>query len=249
LKTCCKSCPFLKQEKGFCGHDLDCDVRDNDGLQPPWYWRSGALWPEGFREVVGGEYVRKMGTKLLQRHLPEAEVIRADRIEDCSLWNRYAARRAALRYAAQVEVQNVNPETFADIAFSAKTTLDRSVNEVYLFHGTSAEAACAIAQSSFRPSSAGCFGAGAYFADTAHRSDTYARTNEDGTKIMLLCRVALGNIKTLPEGQDREASARLSRDSVHNSLVGTTSCGREFVIWDVDQIYPEYMLFYTKSKK
>jgi len=247
FKTCCRSCAHLKKEKGFYGHDIECDIRDNNGLCPPWYWKSAARWPDNFHDEIGGEYVRRMGTKLLQRHLPSAEVLRADRIEDSELWRRYSARRAELRIGAGVSVEDVRPETLESIDFSAKTTLDRSLNEVYLLHGTSEDAARAIAQSNFRPSSSGCFGSGAYFADSASRSDTYARSHEDGTKIMLLCRVALGNIKTLECGQDREASSRLSQGSAYNSLLGTTAYGREFVVWDIAQVYPEYIMYYKKD--
>ena len=57
-----------------------------------------------------------------------------------------------------------------------------------MFHGTSEDAAKAIANSDFRmPSHAGNFGKGLYFADEAKKSDGYAKANSDGSPSQ--CRV------------------------------------------------------------
>ncbi|CAJ1334832.1 unnamed protein product [Effrenium voratum] len=92
--TCCKSCAFLKEKHGYCGHDIDCDIRANDAVCPPWYWKAAAEWPGSFHEEVGGEYVKEMGTKILRRRLPEWRVLRCERIEDAVLWDKYTAKRA-----------------------------------------------------------------------------------------------------------------------------------------------------------
>eukprot|EP00913_Durusdinium_trenchii_P022687 g21306.t2 len=109
--TCCKSCAYLKKERGL------------------------------------------MGTKILQRRLPDWKVVRCERIEDAVLWDKYTAKRAQLRERS-VAKANIQPETAESIQYSANTTLD-------------------------------------------HRAEDQ--------KIMLLCRVALGGVKVLPEGQDRSA--------------------------------------------
>ena len=82
---------------------------------------------------------------------------------------------------------DVQPETAESIQYSANTTLDHLVNEVWLLHGcwacmppsavhrgTSEDAAKAISHSNFLPSSGGCFGSGIYFADDARKSNQYA---------------------------------------------------------------------------
>lgn len=241
--ACCKSCEHLRA-KGQAGHDIECDIRFNGALVSPWYWDAQGDVP--FHHEVERKYVMDMGTKLLQRRLPRASVTKAVRIEDSQLWTTFARRRTELRASGRVVFGNFVPETMDSMTYSAKTTLDRSVNEVYLLHGTSEEAARNIATSNFRPSFEGCFGSGAYFADEADRSDTYARALEDGGRIMLLCRVVLGNVCRLPDGQDREAARRLEREGLFNSLLGTTQCGKEYVVWDKRQIYPEYIMYYTR---
>ncbi|CAJ1452888.1 unnamed protein product, partial [Effrenium voratum] len=226
--TCCKSCAFLKEKHGYCGHDIDCDIRANDAVCPPWYWKAAAEWPGSFHEEVGGEYVKEMGTKILRRRLPEWRVLRCERIEDAVLWDKYTAKRAQIRERG-VRKADIQPETAESIQFSANTTLDHGVNEVWLLHGTSEEAA------------KGCFGTGVYFADDAKKSNQYAKgRTEDNCKIMLLCRVILGNVMVLPKGQDRTAD-RFAEDPHVDAILGTTDT-REFVVYDTAQIYPEYIL-------
>lgn len=240
--TCCKSCAYLKEQRGICGHDILCDIRSNEALCPPWYWKSAAKWPGAFHEEVEGEYVKQMGTKILQRGLPDREVVRCYRIEDAVLWERYAAKRAEIR-ERKVQIEDIRPKTKESIAYSASTTLDTGVNEVWLLHGTSEEAARAIATSNFLATCGGCFGAGAYFADDARKSNQYAKaTTADGYKIMLLCRVVLGSVKQLPPGQDRSADHYASDPNI-DSCLGFTDT-REFVVYDMAQIYPEYIMYY-----
>ncbi|CAJ1452892.1 unnamed protein product [Effrenium voratum] len=133
-----------------------------------------------------------------------------------------------------VRKADIQPETAESIQFSANTTLDHGVNEVWLLHGTSEEAA------------KGCFGTGVYFADDAKKSNQYAKgRTEDNCKIMLLCRVILGNVMVLPKGQDRTAD-RFAEDPHVDAILGTTDT-REFVVYDTAQIYPEYILHYQEA--
>lgn len=257
FRTCCKSCPHLRGAHGLSGHDAACDARDNGGTHPPWYWKSAGGWraEEGggdFHEEVSGGYVKKMGTSLLQRSMPGHAVVRCERVEDSALWARYARKRAQIRRRG-ARVEDVRPQTSELLDFSATTTLDSTVNEVWLFHGTEETAAKAIAKSNFRmPSHAGNFGKGAYFAEAAKKSDGYAKKLAEsegelaGCKVMMLCRVILGNIKQV-QGTDQQAE-RLVRDPRVDSVLGTTNF-REFLVYDASQIYPEYILWYKEAPK
>jgi len=248
--TCCRSCPHLKAECGLHGHDLECDVRDNGGKCPPWYWT--AKGPDVFHEEVSGDYVRKMGTKLLQQSMPEHEVVKCCRVERSDLWNKYAIKREEIRKRA-VKVEDIRPKTADDMDFSATTTLDHRVNECWLFHGTSEEAAQAIATSNFRlPETPGLFGKGAYFAEAAKKSHHYAKKSAavevsmegspvGGCHVMLLCRVTLGNMWKV-DGTDRQAE-ELVRDPAFDSVLGESNF-REFIVYDVAQVYPEYIMYY-----
>jgi hypothetical protein len=250
FRTCCKSCSYLRGGCGHCGHDVECDIRDNGGTCPPWYWKSAPGWQnEGppFHNEVSGEYVKSMGTKLIQKTMPNHAVVRCDRIEDSSLWDKYTKKRAEIR-ARGALIEDVKPETSDLLGFSATTSLDASVNEVWLFHGTEETAARAIAKSNFKmPNRAGNFGKGAYFAEAAKKSDSYARKVANSgpeladCKVMMLCRVVLGNIKTV-EGTDSHAE-RLVQDPLVDSVLGKTNF-REFLVYDAAQIYPEYIMWY-----
>lgn len=258
FKTCCKSCSHLSSSCGHFGHDASCDVRDNGGTCPPWYWKSSCNWCkekgiEPFHEEVSGEYVKNMGTKLVQKSMPKHMVVQCERIEDSALWEKYARKRSQIRERG-VQIEDIKPETVDLLEYSATTTLDSDVNEVWLFHGTDETAAKLIAKSNFRmPTYAGNFGKGAYFAEAAKKSDSYAKVAKAdvdsgsilaGCKIMMLCRVTLGNI-TRVEGTDSKAERRVE-DPFIDSVLGKTNF-REFLVYDAAQIYPEYVMWYKEA--
>ena len=242
--TCCKSCPYVFKQLGVYGHTAKCDIAHDDGMSRPWYWRLSDLHiSEGTtHNEEQSAYVTEMGTKLLQKTLPSVQVRRTVRVEDDNLWKRYAARRAAVRKKKVPPFDGDPPETLALLDYSAKKTLDRSVNEAWFFHGTSEDAARSIGTSDFRlPGHAGLFGKGLYFADEAIKSNGYSQQNADGEKVMMLCRVILG--KTLKvTGTDRQAENRI-RGTDYDSLQGKTN-HREFLVYDNSLVYPEYIMFY-----
>ena len=65
---------------------------------------------------------------------------------------------------------------------------------------------------------------------------------------MMLCRVTLGHIYRM-EGTNVKAHERMV-GSVYDSLVGITPVtskfagSREFVVYDTDLVYPEYIMWY-----
>jgi len=227
------------------GHTAACDVQHNGGMTPPWYWRQQGNTE--FHAEREGEYVEKMGSELIQKTLPFFRVEKCLRIEDSTLWSSYAACRAEIRVRNPSRLDQLRPETSKLLGYSASTTLDASVNEVWLFHGTSEEAAFSIAKSDFRvPSAEGHFGKGLYFAEKASKSHPYSQETADGCKVMLLCRVVLGNILEI-EGTDPRGEERVVGTS-NDSLLGTTDA-REFVIYDIRQAYPEYVMYYKVDKE
>lgn len=76
---------------------------------------------------------------------------------------------------------------------------DRDSNTVWLFHGTSTEAAALITRGDFLVDKAGSnagtlYGRGIYLAESCSKSDEYSTENADGHRCILLCRAVLGNI-------------------------------------------------------
>merc|ERR1711964_515178 len=77
--------------------------------------------------------------------------------------------------------------------------INEGMNEFYLYHGTSAEAALSITEADFRIDLAGSnagslYGRGVYFAEACTKSDEYAADNKDNMNPILVCRVLCGNV-------------------------------------------------------
>lgn len=232
---------------GVCGHDCACDVRVNGGVEPPWYWRGprGETRSHGiaYHDEVEEEYVKSMGSKLVRASKANGGVVKCVRVQDSKAWAAYARKRAEIRSRHPPELKDLRPQTSELLDYSAVQTLDHPVNEVWLFHGTSEDAARAIAMNDFRlPSGTGNFGKGLYFADAAAKSWTYAKTTGDGNRVIMLCRVLLGNMKSI-SGTDRNAERQVV-GTEFDSLMGIAIAPyREFLVYDVAQVYPEYIMY------
>lgn len=149
--------------------------------------------------------------------------------------------------------------------------LNPAVNEAFLFHGTNYRAVDSIAAQGFRVDMAGtrtgaAFGRGAYFAERCLKSDEYTGCVHDrrGTcfcnseRPLLICRVLLGKIKynddPLPDKVELERACLegdydsiLADREAANIKRGRPPTYREFVVFDKDQVYPVYVVWYTRS--
>jgi len=135
-------------------------------------------------------------------------------------------------------------------------SLARKANEVLLFHGTSSIAASSIADSNFRVNLAGSnagilYGRGIYLAENASKSDEYCTSDAEGVRTMLLCRAVLGNVfyTEAVEPDPRDCEAKCLRENF-NSVLGdrrkTRGTFREFVVFDADQVYPNFLIKYRR---
>ncbi len=88
------------------------------------------------------------------------------------------------------------------------------------------------------------FFAGTYFAKHASFANKYSNTRQ-GTKVMLLARVIVGKYKTGHE--DYCTPNDDQNENIHDSCVDDTLYPRVFIIFDSNQIYPEYMLEYRSN--
>eukprot|EP00931_Biecheleriopsis_adriatica_P010362 TRINITY_DN111439_c0_g1_i1.p1 TRINITY_DN111439_c0_g1~~TRINITY_DN111439_c0_g1_i1.p1 ORF type:complete len:454 (+),score=63.21 TRINITY_DN111439_c0_g1_i1:98-1363(+) len=202
--------------------------------------------------------------------LPDAlEALKIWRVENSVAWSRYAARRARLQTLAAggalkgcqpapktMELLTgdlcgtlpISPAGGASLLAQAEAALkhgtpkvmESAVNETYLFHGTSGEAALGIVNFGFDASKAtraSCYGPGIYFAECSSKSDEYAREDRaglhEGHCAMLLCRVLLGRVlhcETEFSRDTEQAWKSGSYDSILGDRAKLRGTYREFVL-------------------
>jgi len=136
--------------------------------------------------------------------------------------------------------------------------LDKDINECYLWHGTSIKAALQIAQNDFRIDLSGTgvgsmYGKGAYFAESCVKADEYSHDEPGGyyedVFPLLLCRICMGKYYYTEQKGDEEGENKFKAGEVESVLGDRAKAAntfRELVVFDKDQIYPEYILFVTR---
>ncbi|KAL6116778.1 uncharacterized protein ACO6RY_14724 [Pungitius sinensis] len=132
-----------------------------------------------------------------------------------------------------------------------------NIEEKRLFHGTKIENVHSICTHNFDLglSRQGVYGSGIYFAKHASYSDRYTMSSTDPlpfygaeapgspgqrTRVMFLARVIVGK-STVGQMNFRKPNDGSSINS-HNSCVDDLSNPNIFVIFDANQIYPEYLI-------
>ncbi|CAE7882342.1 PARP11, partial [Symbiodinium microadriaticum] len=184
------------------------------------------------------------------------------RVEDSALWQKYPECRARIA----LKTDEVTQLEDLPGSGSCKTTrslgdlnarLDSSINELYLFHGSSPAGVLGIGSSGFNldlaGSSAGMmFGPGAYFAEASSKGDEYASEDPSGLFAgkcaMLLCRVVCGELFRVEAADPRLVQS--SRTGRYDGTLGdrehAAGTYREFVVYDQAQVYPEYVIIYRR---
>merc|ERR1712232_194067 len=130
-----------------------------------------------------------------------------------------------------------------------------------LFHGTTPSACEGICKSDFMVKLAGLktgalFGPGIYFGENSSKSDEYAQKGTyselDDVYAMLLCRVTCGRMLRCEEAKPDPAElTRRCTNSEFHSVLGdrekVRGTYREFIVFNNDQAYPEYVLLYRRQ--
>ena len=129
-------------------------------------------------------------------------------------------------------------------------------NEWLLFHGTNETAANGIASADFTMRLAGTatgtlYGRGTYFCDSFTKADEYAEEGPNGTCCALICRVTGGavlyNDEVTPDSQALTDSVTKGNfDSILGDREKCRGTYKEYVIFDADQVYVEYILHYRR---
>jgi len=219
---------------------------------------------------------RKVYTRdRLGQAVPERlELVSVATVANDELWGDYMARREVIRREIsednegfqQYVVDTVAPQYVED-GLSAESIakslsedfaepLLKEANEVFLFHGTSEIAANQIATHDFKVNLAGSgagtlYGRGLYLAENSTKADEYTRPAANNIRYLLVCRVVLGRLYYTDE-QDvdpRACEDKCLRGKFHGVLGDRKKCRgtfREFVVFDEDQVYANYILGYRR---
>jgi len=186
------------------------------------------------------------------------------RLQSWRAWVSFSAKQEAIR--AQLQGTDLG-DTFLGYA-RLKTAghnplgieLDEEANCVWLFHHVSAKTADAAAaagdlsaEGANGRKSGRTYGWGVYLAESCAATDMLAAESVDGMRCLMLCRVALGNVfyddAILPDVARLVSECTSGR---YNSVLGDrekhwpNSAYREFVVYDMDQVYPEFLLWYKR---
>jgi len=201
------------------------------------------------------------------------EIVSVLRNQNPTLWWYYSRKREGIRNFVQRFSQKYPiPQYEAKTApflekLHSSTGMDplcTDENEMILFHGTTPVTAEAICDSRFKVNLGGngLFGQGAYFAESSSKSDEYVSTDDDnifqGLYATLLCRVMMGRVKYTDAEkpkQDKDLLKAVIGDGStfyprYNSTLGdrekVRGTYREFVVYDDNQAYPEYIVLYRR---
>ncbi|CAE7310294.1 Parp12 [Symbiodinium natans] len=188
------------------------------------------------------------------------EVVQVLRNENPSLWVPYWRQRERIRRQCgdkSLPAETVKTSLCEEFCkTSGHASLCHDAREFYLFHGTNPSAANAICASDFRVDLAGShkgtlYGKGIYFAEASSKSDEYASDDQDGLHCMLLCKVSCGDwIYTDEVKPDVEALLQKIQSGQHHSILGDREKARgtyrEFILFNNDQVYPEYIVVYKR---
>lgn len=253
-------------------------VADADAAAPA-YWRGTGAETSGLVDVTPVEMLALQNLAWLTfksvstrdrrgMAMPKGlKVVKVKRNENARLWARYAAGRLGVQQAHShkcVKVDDVyggRVLTFEDLPPELQSETRADVNECFLWHGTSPEAAGLICQAGFDLTRAGSnvgsmYGPGAYFAECSSKSDEYASAGGgiyEGMFCLLLCRVVLGEVHMLTNaGEQVHGMVKASMESgAYDSVLGNRQAAvgtyREFVVYQEDQIYPEFVVVYERE--
>jgi len=200
--------------------------------------------------------------------VPKLTVLQVQQNHNPLLWSNYVQAREAIRAKMRPEdrVQCLTGQVHEqdDALFSCIGAPDSEVNEFLLFHGSKPSAVESICKSDFMVRLAGAntgtlLGPGIYFAECSSKSDEYAQDDQSGIYqgiyAMLLCRVACGRMyytaDVKPDVDAILSSATGDERRCHSVLGDREKCRgtyKEYVVFNNDQAYPEYIILYRRSE-
>ena len=131
------------------------------------------------------------------------------------------------------------------------TKMDGAAKEMQLFHGTpKMETVRCICNQNFDPRMHGVhgtlFGKGAYFSTSARYSHTYTTASNKGLRYIFYARVLVGSYVNGKSEYPRPPAIdpRQPHGPLFDSCVDNSDDPQIFVVFEMDQCYPEYLVEY-----
>lgn len=201
---------------------------------------------------------------------------RAYRNQNADLWAKYSLCRTAISEECRRDLGEAKFTVRKDIRSSAPldSPLElENCNEWRLLHGTSLDKAKAICETNFSVHLAGTgatwkdldkdkgvplYGFGIYLAERVTKADEYAQEISEGERYggmlaLLVCRVVGGRTNVVTSNAiDTEKLRTDVFDGPYHSVLGdrVASLGkpyREVVVYDNHQVFPEFVLIYSRK--
>ncbi|XP_054475316.1 protein mono-ADP-ribosyltransferase PARP12 [Anoplopoma fimbria] len=194
----------------------------------PAHWDTTAQPDFGYKLVrlskSAKEYV--MIEKLFKLTMPQGKINNIQRIQNPSLWKVFQWQKEQMKERNKA----------------------KSVNEQYLFHGTDESLIEAICEQNFDWRMCGvhgtAYGKGSYFARDASYSDRYARAKRCLNKIMFVALVLIGEY-TKGSSSFVRPPLKGNGTTLYDSCVDCESDPSIYVVFEKQQIYPEYVVDYS----
>jgi len=221
--------------------------------------RLQTLVTDTYSDVTTRDRQRHSGSWMVPK---DFTLVQAWRNENSKLWRKYCVKKAELQQEAKMASEGKPFEVYDDVRTTKVWSaygdqLDSSINEWYLWHGTSSSAAHNICMSDFKMRLAGSatgtlYGRGSYFAESITKADEYSK-EEDGLYTVLLCRVLGGRVKyTADRNPDPDALTRECTQGESDCILGDrikiSGTYREFIVFDTENVYPEYIVKYKRGE-
>mmetsp|Transcript_158589 Transcript_158589/g.280067 ORF Transcript_158589/g.280067 Transcript_158589/m.280067 type:complete len:648 (-) Transcript_158589:45-1988(-) len=196
------------------------------------------------------------------------QVLTVIRVEDPQSWEQYMAKREDIRrdMYARPCFKEMDPPIMTNASAEQKSCalekLEDELQEAYLWHGSPVRSALSIARNNFDLQAQGhrrvAYGQGIYFAECSSKADEYARDDLElqvpeghynGVFAMLLCRVCLGR-PYYTVHRDDKAPEKVVEDGFHSTCgdrAKSAGTYREFVVYNKEQVLPEYIVLYKRD--
>ncbi|XP_041652100.1 protein mono-ADP-ribosyltransferase PARP12-like [Cheilinus undulatus] len=193
----------------------------------PTHWDKTALPDLGYKLVPlskSAEY--NMIQMLFKGTMPSSKIHSIQRIQNPSLWRVFQWQKEQMK----------------------KRNGGKAVNEQYLFHGTDETLIEAICDQNFDWRMCGvhgtAYGRGSYFAKDASYSDRYAKVNKQQKKTMFVALILVGEFTN---GRSCYVRPPLKPDNktLYDTCVDRENNPSIYVVFEKQQIYPEYLINYS----